>query len=120
MKECEEENEVLNPLVKILEYQEYCDWILKKDVEDSFLVLYRHDGLCWYHEGLVEKFPSIVVEFCLNAVIEVDAASHTLIRVNGEDVKGIEHKQVLDLSEGGRAMGRRCVEQPTLWLGCIV
>ena len=116
MKECEEENEVLNPLVKILEYQEYCDWILKKDVEDSFLVLYRHDGLCWYHEGLVEKFPSIVVEFCLNAVIEVDAASHTLIRVNGEDVKGIEHDQVLDLSDDGeRWEGDVLNNQPYGW-----
>ena len=116
MKECEEENEVLNPLVKILEYQEYCDWILKKDVDDSFLVLYRHDGLCWYHEGLVEKFPSIVVEFCLNAVIEVDAASHTLIRVNGEDVKGIEHDQVLDLSDDGeRWEGDVLNNQPYGW-----
>ena len=116
MKECEEENEVLNPLVKILEYQEYCDWILKKDVEDSFLVLYRHDGLCWYHEGLVEKFPSIVVEFCLNAVIEVDAASHTLIRVNGKDVSGIEHKQVLDLSDDGeRWEGDVLNNQPYGW-----
>ena len=110
------EEEVLIRLVKILKYQEYCEWILKKDVDDSFLVLYRHDGLCWYHEGLVEKFPSIVVEFCLNAVIEVDAASHTLIRVNGEDVKGIEHDQVLDLSDDGeRWEGDVLNNQPYGW-----
>ena len=59
------------------------------------------NGLCWYLEGLVEKFPSIVMELCLNAVIEVDIASHTLLRVNGEDVKGIEHAKVLDLSDDG-------------------
>ena len=67
MKECEEE--VLTPLVKMLKYQEYCKLILKKDVRDSHLLLYKN-GLCWCHEGLVEKFPSIVVELCFNAVID--------------------------------------------------
>ncbi len=87
--------------MKILKYQEYCEWLLKKDVKDSFLVLYRYDGLCWYHEGLIEKFPSIVVELRLNRVIEVDIASHKLLKVNGESVNGIEHDQVLDLSDDG-------------------
>ena len=115
MKECEEENEVLTPLVKILKYQEYCEWILKKDVKDSHLVLNKN-GLCWYLEGLVEKCPSIVVELCLNGVIEVDIASHTLIRVNGEDVSGIEHKRVLDLSDDGeRWEGDVLDNQPYGW-----
>ena len=100
MKDCEGESEVLSQLVKILKYQEYCEWMLKKDVKDSYLVLHKN-GLCWCHEGLVEKFPSIVMELCLNAVIEVDIASHTLIRVNGEEVSGIEHKRVLDLNDDG-------------------
>ena len=40
MKECEEGgSEVLIPLMKILKYQEYCEWILKKDVKDSYLKL---------------------------------------------------------------------------------
>ena len=86
--------------MKILKHQEYCEWILKKDVKDSYLVLHKN-GLCWYQEGLVEKFPSIVMELHLNAVIEVDVASHTLIRVNGEEVKDIESNQVLDLSDDG-------------------
>ena len=86
--------------MKILKYQEYCEWILKKDVKDAYLVLHKN-GLCWCHEGVIEKFPSIVVELCLNGMIEVDTASHTLIRVNGEDVKGIEHNQVLDLNDDG-------------------
>ena len=98
MKECEEE--VLTPLMKILKYQEYCEWILNNNVEDSYLVLCRK-GLCWCHEGLVKKSPSIVIELCLNAVIEVDTASHKLLRVNGEDVSEIEHNQVLDLSDDG-------------------
>ena len=115
MKECEGENEMLSPLVKILKYQEYCDWILKKDVKDAFLVLHKN-GLCGYHEGLVEKFPSIVVELCLNGVIEVDIASHKLLRVNGEDVKGIEHAKVLDLSDDGeRWEGDVMNNQPCGW-----
>ena len=100
MKKCEEGgSEVLIPL-KILKYQECCEWILKTDVKDPHLVLHKN-GLCWCHEGLVEKFPSIVVELCLNRVIEVDIASHTLLRVNGEDVKGIEQARVLDLNDDG-------------------
>ena len=106
---------MLNPLVRILKCQEYCDWVLKKNVKDSYLVLHKN-GLCWYHEGLIEKFPSIVVELCLNAVIEVDIASHTLIRVNGEDVKGIEHAKVLDLSDDGeRWEGDVLDNQPYGW-----
>ena len=101
MKEYKDRGEVLNPLVKILKYQEYCELMLKKDVKDSHLVLNNHDRLCWYHEGLIKMFPSIVMELHLNAVIEVDIASHTLIRVNGEDVKGIEHAKVLDLNDDG-------------------
>ena len=99
----------------MLKYQEYCEWILKKDVKDSYLVLHKN-GLCWCHEGLVEKFPSIVMELCLNAVIEVDIASHTLIRVNGEDVKGIEHAKVLDLNDDGeRWEGDVLNNQPYGW-----
>ena len=116
MKECEEEEkEVLNPLVKMLKDQEYCEWILKKDVKDAYLLLHKN-GLCWYHEGLVEKIPSIVVELCLNGVIEVDIASHTLLRVNGEDVKGIEQAKVLDLSDDGeRWEGDVLNNQPYGW-----
>ena len=55
MKECEEgKNEVLSQLVKMLKYQEYCELMLKKDVKDSSLMM-RKNGLCWYHEGLIEK-----------------------------------------------------------------
>ena len=115
MKECEEENEVLTPLVKMLKYQEYCKLILKKDVRDSHLLLYKN-GLCWCHEGLVEKFPSIVVELCFNAVIEVDIASHTLLRVNGEEVSEIEHNRVLDLNdEGERWEGDVLSNEPYGW-----
>ena len=101
MKECEEGKEVLIPLVKILKNQENCEWILKKDVKDTYLVLYRHDGLYGYHEGLVKESHSVVMELRLNEVTEVNADSRELLRVNGKDVNGIEHKQVLDLSDDG-------------------
>ena len=107
--------EVLNPLVKMLKYQECCEWMLKTDVKDSYLVLHKN-GLCWCQEGLVEKLPSIVMELCLNGVIEVDIASHTLLRVNGEDVKGIEHAKVLNLSDDGeRWEGDVLDNQPYGW-----
>ena len=99
MKECEEE--VLTPLVRILKYQEYCELTLKEYVKDSYIALYKHDGLCWYHEGLIEKAHSIVVELSRDRVIEVDTAAHKLVSVNGEDGKGIEHNVVLNLSDDG-------------------
>ena len=100
MKEYKERHEVLIPLVKILRNQEYCEMIMKKDVKDAYLVLRKHDGLCWY-EGLIEKSHSIVTELGLNGVIEVDTASHKLLQVNGEEMSGIEHNQVLDLNDDG-------------------
>ena len=91
---------MLIPFVKILKYQEYCEWILKNDVKDSHLVLCEN-GLCWYDEGVIEKSHSVVVELCLNRVIEVSVDSHALLRVNGEDVNGMEQAQVLDLNDDG-------------------
>ena len=116
MKECEEEgNDVLSPLVSIMKYQEYCKWILKDDVKDSYLVLWKK-GLCWCREGLLEKSPSVMMQLCLNGVIEVDIASHTLLRVNGENGKGIEHNQVLDLNDDGeRWEGDVLNNQPYGW-----
>ena len=113
MKEYKEE--VLIPFVKILKYQEYCELKLKKDVKDSYLLLYKHDGLCWYHEGLIEKTHS-VMEMCLSRVIEVSVDSHRLLRVNEEDVSGIDHNVVLDLNdEGERWEGDELNNQPYGW-----
>ena len=116
MKECKERNEVLSALVKILKNQEYCEWILKKDAKDSHLVLYEHKGLYGYHVGLVEKSHSVVIEMRLHGVIEVNVDSHELLRMNGEDVKGIEHNQVLDLNDDGeRWEGDVLNNQPYGW-----
>ena len=113
MKECE--GEVLIPFVKILKYQEYCEWILKNDVKDSHLVLCEN-GLCWYDEGVIEKSHYVVVELGLNRVIEVSVDWHALLRVNGEDVSGIDHNHVLDLNdEGERWEGDVLDNQPYGW-----
>ncbi|KAK8832943.1 hypothetical protein WA577_005318, partial [Blastocystis sp. JDR] len=93
------EEEVLTPLVKTLKYQDYCEWILKTGGKDAYLMMCKND-LYWY-EGLIESTPSIEEEVCLDGVIKVDAASHKLLTVNGEDVNGIEHNQVLDLNDDG-------------------
>ena len=116
MKECEEEEkELLIPLVKILKYQECCEWILKKDMKDSCLVLCKN-GLCWYHEGVVEKSHSVVIELSMNRVIEVVVDSHELLKVNGEDVSEMEHSQVLNLSDDGeRWEGNVLHDQPYGW-----
>ena len=100
MKKYKGVNEALTRLMKSLKNREYCEWILKDVVNASYLVLCK-SGLCPYHEGLIEKAHSVVVELCLNGVIEVNTTSHTLLRVNGEDVSGIEHSQVLDLNDDG-------------------
>ena len=100
MKEGKGGNEELIRLVKILKNQEYCEMIMKKDDVRAYLVLHKK-GLCWYHEGVVEKFPSIVVELQLNRMIEVDIDSHEVLRLNGKDVSGIEHAKVLDLNDDG-------------------
>ena len=105
---------MLIPLVKILKNQECCELILK-DVEDSFLVL-CNSGLCWYHEGVIEKSPCVVTEVSVRRVVEADTDSHELLRVNGKDVSGIEHNQVLDLSdEGERWEGDVLNNQPYGW-----
>ena len=54
-----------------------------------------------YCEGIVEKSASVIVELGLNRVVEVDVDSHELLQVNGEEVKGVEHNHVLDLSDDG-------------------
>ena len=69
--------------------------------DQAFFTLFNRNGLCWYHEGVIEKTPSVVMELSRNGVIEVDVESHELLRVNEEEVSGIEHKKVLDLSDDG-------------------
>ena len=117
MKECEEEEkELLIPFVKILKYQEYCEWVLKKGMKEAYLVLHNHDGLYAYYEGLIEVSSSVLLELSMNRVIEVNMDSHKLLKVNGEDVKGVKTNEVLDLSDDGeRWEGNVLNNQPYGW-----
>ena len=117
MKECEEEEkELLIPFVKILKYQEYCEWVLKKGMKEAYLVLHNHDGLYRYYEGLVEESSSVLLELSMNRVIEVNMDSHKLLKVNGEDVKGVKTNEVLDLSDDGeRWEGNVLNNEPYGW-----
>ena len=102
-------------MVKILKHQEYCEWTLKKDVKDSYLRMCKN-GWCWYYEGLIEQSHSAVMEMHLDGVIEVSVNSRELLKVNGENVHGIEHAQVLDLSDDGeRWEGDVLDNQPYGW-----
>ena len=112
MKECEEE--VLTPFMKILKNQEYCEWIVKTDGKDAYLMMCKND-MYWY-EGLIESASSMVEELCLDGVIEVDVDSHALLHVNGKDVNAVEHNRVLDLSDDGeRWEGNVLDNKPCGW-----
>ena len=92
-----------------------CNEMIGSAVEHSTLSLFKHDGCC-YHEGVIKKSASVIVELSRERVIEMDIASHTLLRVDGEEVSGIEHNQVLDLSdEGERWEGDVLDNKPYGW-----
>ena len=59
------------------------------------------NGLCCYHEGVIEKAHSVVMELRLNGEIEVSVDSRELLRVNREEVRGVEHNVVLNLNDDG-------------------
>ena len=67
----------------------------------TYYTLLHFNDTSPFYEGVVEQSDSVIVELGLNRVVEVNVDSHTLLRVNGEEVKGIEHAQVLDLSDDG-------------------
>ena len=74
------------------------------------------NGLCRYHRGIVEKSASVIAEMSLCKEIEVDIQSCKLLRVSGMDLSGIEHGQVLDLSDDGeRWEGDVLDNQPYGW-----
>ena len=87
----------------------------KNDKEDAYVVLVHHDRLSWF-EGIVEMAFSVLLELSREKSIEVDVDSHELLQVNGEDVKGIEHAKVLDLSDDGeRWEGDVLNDEPYGW-----
>ena len=109
-------SEVLARSVKMLKSQEVFDGVLEKWRQSAYVVLFHQDNVNWYYQGVIEKSPSLLIQWSVEKVIEVDIASHKLLKVNGEEVKGIEHKQVLDLSDDGeRWEGDVLNNQPYGW-----
>ena len=103
-------------LMKMVKCQQLFDKAIHSNKRDVVLWLRLRNSMHCFNEGIAEMSSSIVEEVCLNGVIEVDIASHTLIRVNGEEVSGIEHNRVLDLNdEGERWEGDVLNDQPYGW-----
>ena len=76
------------------------DIVYSSDVLANYALLRCFDYR-WLYEGVVERMASVVIDLSFGKVIEVDVQSRRLLRVNGEDVVGIEHARVLDLSDDG-------------------
>ena len=99
----------LAPLAGLYEYQQLCRGTIK--AKRDYISLYNHQRFCWYHEGLVEKSASVVVELSVKRVVEVDRQLKKVLGVNG-----IEHKVVLNLSDDGeRWEGDVLDNQPYGW-----
>ena len=89
--------------------------VQKKELKDPQLSLYHYD-VGWYHEGVAKTESSVLLEMSRERVIEVDMETKQVVRVNGEEVSGVEHKQVLDLSDDGeRWEGDVLNDQPYGW-----
>ena len=105
----------LHDLVKRWRIQKLSAECIKNENEDACVALFHHNGWSWY-EGIVEIASSVLLELSKEKVIEVIVDSHELLRVNGEDLSGIEHKQVLDLNDDGeRWEGDVLNDEPYGW-----
>ena len=88
-------------LVKGLRIQKGIADCIGDENEHAYVTPFRQNGLCWYYEGIVKESASVLIELSREGVTEVNVDSHELLRVNGEEVSGIEHAQVLDLNDDG-------------------
>ena len=84
----------LTSLAGLYEYQQLCKDTIKANRD--YVSLYNHMGCCWYHEGIIEKSASVVVELSVKRVVEVDRQLKKVLGVNG-----IEHNVVLNLNDDG-------------------
>ena len=108
-------SEAILQVAKKWKNHKMCNELICSAVERSTLSLFKHDECC-YQEGVIKKSVSVIVELSRERVIEVNTASHKLLRVDGEEVNGIEHNQVLDLSdEGERWEGDVLDNKPYGW-----
>ena len=104
-------------------YMERLAEILKRDaiVEDeillSSLVEIRFiDGVMHAVEGVWRRNEEVLVEMDKERVVEVNVKKKELMQLNGKDMNGIEHNQVLDLSDDGeRWEGDVLNDEPYGW-----
>ena len=107
---------MLRELVERSRFQVYCSQLLRKCAKGTCLTLTNSYDVCSFFQGVVDTSPSLRMQMSLMRVVEVDIASHRLLRVNGEEVGGIEHAQVLNLSDDGeRWEGDVLNDQPYGW-----
>ncbi|KAK8813599.1 hypothetical protein WA556_000175, partial [Blastocystis sp. ATCC 50177/Nand II] len=108
-------SEVLAQLANAFKSQQRFKKCLKETNKSQFLIVHHHEGSCWYYEGVME-LPSTVISTTKGYCVEVDVKRKELLQVNGEEVTGIEHAQVLDLSDDGeRWEGDVLDNQPYGW-----
>ena len=74
-------SEVLTCLAKEAKKQQAYRRVPWNEMSNTCFLMYKNDGLRWYHEGIAELSSSAVVEFGKEGVIEVDIDSHALLRV---------------------------------------
>ena len=65
------------------------------------VVLNDSDDDSFFYEGIIAKPCSELVMLSKDGVTIANTETHELLRVDDEDVNGIEHAQVLDLSDDG-------------------
>ena len=94
-------SEPLLELVKRQRIKRMSTECMKTYKDGAYFTVLNHNALYCYYEGIVEKSASVLLELYVNRVIEVDIQAKQLLRVNGEDVSGIEHAQVLNLNDDG-------------------
>ena len=88
-------------LMKMVKCQQLFDKAIHSNKRYVVLWLHLRNSMHCFNEGIAEMSSSIVLEFGKDRMIEVSVESHELLRVDGEEVKGIDHNRMLDLSDDG-------------------
>ena len=108
-------SKALAEMVQRVRMQLMWNRVVRDEMRGSLVAPFRKES-SFRVKGVVEVSPSVVMELGVNRVIEADVVSHKVLRVNGEDVSGIEGDQVLDLSDDGeRWEGDVLHNQPCGW-----
>ena len=106
---------ILSQMIRVERDEALYRRLKRLSLTDSSLRLPNQQGVAWSFAGVAER-SSVVMELSVNRVIEVDVKSHQLLRVNEEEVSGIQHNQVLDLNDDGeRWEGDVLDNQPYGW-----